>query len=359
MLDLPQLLRPLDGDDPCGADLEYDPAFQQLEEAVQGEPERQVGESVIEASEPDWREVRKLALAAWEQTRDLRVGLYLCLAELAQDGVPGFADGLELLAWLVGEQWEGVWPRLDPDDDNDPTERLNVLAGLSPAADAYGDPLKFPRKLERARICASPRLGPLSLRTVELARGESAPVGDESAPDPAVVAAILADAPGEDLDQAQTSVDRCIAALDAIDAALNERLGVGQGADFKRIRTILLHIGKVLGERPATAIADEPGAGDEGAGEGTTSEGDVGSSPGGFRSGQIRDRTQVLECLDLLLTYYDRYEPGSPVPLYLRRARRWATMGFADIFKELAPDAVDQATVVFGKEAFPDDEDDD
>jgi hypothetical protein len=41
--DVESLLQPVAGANPCGADLEYDPAFLDLERLVQGKPEQQMG----------------------------------------------------------------------------------------------------------------------------------------------------------------------------------------------------------------------------------------------------------------------------------------------------------------------------
>ena len=49
MLDLESLLAPIADDAPCGSDLQYDPAFLELETAGAGKPERQYGDTVIAA----------------------------------------------------------------------------------------------------------------------------------------------------------------------------------------------------------------------------------------------------------------------------------------------------------------------
>lgn len=47
MLDVPVLLAAVSPDSPCGDDLEYDAAFLELERIAQGQPERQMGLSLI------------------------------------------------------------------------------------------------------------------------------------------------------------------------------------------------------------------------------------------------------------------------------------------------------------------------
>ncbi len=45
-IDIEQLLQPISADAPCGDDLEYDPAFGELERAAQGKPERVLGDQL-------------------------------------------------------------------------------------------------------------------------------------------------------------------------------------------------------------------------------------------------------------------------------------------------------------------------
>src|SRR5581483_4725438 len=128
VIDLNAILTPVAPDDPCGADLEYDPAFAALDRDAQGKAEQQIGSTVVPASDPDWKAMQKQSLELLARTKDLRVGAHLTKALLHTSGWPGFAQGLAVLRGFVEHYWEGVHPRLDPTDDNDPTMRVNILA---------------------------------------------------------------------------------------------------------------------------------------------------------------------------------------------------------------------------------------
>src|SRR5580698_4323912 len=119
------LLAPVSADDPCGADLEYgDPAFTAFDRATQGKPEQQIGSTIIPAEEPDWKAVGRQAIDLLARTKDLRVAVQLTKALLHTDGLRGLADGLTVLQRFVESYWEGLHPRLDPSDGNDPTMRV-------------------------------------------------------------------------------------------------------------------------------------------------------------------------------------------------------------------------------------------
>ena len=128
------LLQVVAGAAPCGSDLEYDPAFLELERLAQGKPEQQMGSAVVPGQEPDWNTIAQRAAALLGRTKDLRIALHLTRAWLNIDGFAGLRDGMAVLRGLTERYWDGVFPRLDPDDADDPTYRVNVLMGLCDSA---------------------------------------------------------------------------------------------------------------------------------------------------------------------------------------------------------------------------------
>jgi type VI secretion system protein ImpA len=52
--------------------------------------------------------------------------------------------------------------------------------------------------------------------------------------------------------------------------------------------------------------------------------------------------------LDKICAYYSRYEPSSPVPLLLQRAKRLVSKDFMEILQDLTPDSVSQAQKICG-----------
>lgn len=334
MLDIPALSAPLPGSDPAGADLEYDPGLLALEEALASPSE----------SGPDWRALRKQALDLLGRGRHLRVAVYLALAELGTDGLPGLADGLRLLAALVGEGWQSVQPRLDPDDGNDPTERINILAALSPPPAAYQDPFQFPGRLLRTPFLASRRLGILDLRTLQLAAGELAPAEGEARPGASLVKGILADAPAEERERALAAVRSARASLAAIQSAVAAAAGAGRGLDLSRLDGLLRRIGEALATEDAPAPAAEAAPAAPGQ--------PAAAAPPAAPPGEIASRQQALDAIERVIRYYETHEPGHPAPLLLRRARRLASASFAELLRDLVPESVDKAGVIFGPDAF-------
>ena len=89
-----------------------------------------MGDVKKEAEEPNWSEVKDAALKLSERTRDIRVAMILTTSLLKENGVAGFRDGVGLVQGLISRLWDHFYPKLDPDDNNDPTFRINVLKGF-------------------------------------------------------------------------------------------------------------------------------------------------------------------------------------------------------------------------------------
>ncbi|MDX2441403.1 MAG: type VI secretion system ImpA family N-terminal domain-containing protein, partial [Desulfobacterales bacterium] len=172
--DLNTLLTEISSDAPCGKDISYDADFLELERIAEGTAETQVGDHVQEAVKPDWKEVRQLSLGLLERSLDLRLIIYLSAAMLRLEGISGFSNGLALLRGLVEQYWEHLFPQLDPEDDNDPLERMNIIGSLSPPATGMNDPMQFIPRLMALPLCKPDdvRLPHVSLRDMHIESGE-------------------------------------------------------------------------------------------------------------------------------------------------------------------------------------------
>jgi hypothetical protein len=83
------------------------------------------------------------------------VAAYLVIAETVMGGFRDCEAALKLLHFLIRDMWETMYPNLDPGDDNDPTERINILAMLSPEPGAFNDPIMFIAKIRALRLTPS------------------------------------------------------------------------------------------------------------------------------------------------------------------------------------------------------------
>lgn len=342
MIDLDSLLAPVSEEDPCGEDLEYDPAFTEMELASVGREEQEMGDSVMEAEEPDWPDLRDKALAVCQRSKDLRAAVHLTTALLKTDGLPGFAQGVQLIQHYVDDHWEGLHPRLDPDDDLDPTIRVNTIAQLA-------DTSAMMRYLRQTPLTESRVMGRFGMRDIMIARGElTLPEGSTATPpDMASINGAFQDTDNEVLGATAAAVDQTLERVVAITASVTNQVGSADTADLAELEKLLKDMKRVIGNFVGGEEDDVGEIGDRGLE--AAPMGAVAAAPGmSAAPGVISNSNEVLNAIDRICDYYTRQEPSSPVPVLLQRARRLVAADFLTIVKDLAPDGVAQVNLVGG-----------
>ncbi len=337
MVNVEELLKPVSADQPCGPDLSYDPRLEELETILKGKPEIEIGEVKKPAEPPDWRDLQTKSVEFLAKSKHLRVATLLCCSLLKTGGLPGFRDGLQVLRGLLERYWGAVYPLLDPEDNNDPTQRLNLLSALLAPRGSVSGWLTILDYLYSAPLCQ-----PKGLPAVTFEQLEAAKVGTpatEGAPAAGPTLDSLAAALRDNPDQVAANhkvLQEALEAAQGIDQFLTNTLSAGSTISFeeltKSLRTMLDGLQAYL-----------PGAaGSEGA-AGLEGQAPAGAPAAISISGTIRSRNDVVRALDSICKYYDQVEPGSPVPFLLRRAQKLATMNFVQAMQELnlaTPDAL-------------------
>ncbi|AXK54626.1 MULTISPECIES: type VI secretion system protein TssA [Pseudomonas] len=338
-MDVPMLLAAISATSPCGEDLEYDADFLHLERAAQGQPERSMGDSILPAEPPDWRSVQQQSLDLLARSKDLRITHFLLQSTLALEGLPGLATSLDLINGLLRDYWAELHPRLDADDDNDPTVRINALAGL--AADSTIGLLR------EAILTRSRTFGPVSVRAALNAAGLQHFSGESLGSDH--LAGALQDSDPEHLEAIRHALSSARSAAESIEKQVSEQVGSASGVDLSALKQPLrlaLQVLSLHAPQTSESPADEPA-------EAPANEaGNAPVAPAATRiSGEINSREDVLRSLDRLLAYYSRHEPSSPLPVLLNRAKNLVNADFAAIVRNLIPDGMSQFENLRGPES--------
>lgn len=352
-MDIEPLLQPITPENPCGDDLSYDPSFNELETLAKGKEGAQISDNPewqVAAEEPDWKAVRDKCCELFTRSKDLRIATTLTLALLRLEGLAGLRDGITLLQRLVREQWEGVYPRLDPEDNNDPTQRVNTIAGLAKPLATFGDPMRFIERIRNAPLSNSVQMGRFSLADIT---GIGLPPGATATPPtPDQVEAAFRDTSVDDLTTLATAANSAKTALNDLDSALMELVGSGSAPSFEDLNNTLGEIASTLAPYlpPDASNALDALMGDlpTDAG-GDSSSGSSSSSGGGSFSGEIKSRADVARAIDQICEYYRQAEPGSPVPLLLKRAQRLVDLDFMALMEDLLPDSLAAIATLTGQ----------
>jgi type VI secretion system protein ImpA len=323
-LDLDQLLSAVSEEEPAGSDLEYDPLFGEMERAAEGKEEQQFGDTIIPAEAPDWRELKKKSLEVAAKSRDLRAAVHLTRALIHTDGFDGLADGLALIKGYLDNYWESVHPQLDPDDANDPTQRINTLINIC-------DPFDYLAGINKIPVVSSNVMGKFSYRDIQLANGNLQTTDTDSQElSLDQIDAAFREASDEDnqhtLDQISASAE-CVV---GIESRLNELVGVDQAPNLNALVDLLKEITNEVAQRCGLESAAETAE--------VEAEGSVVSAQSQPAApGTINNRDDVIKTLERITQYYEKNEPSSPIPLLLDRAKRLVKMDFYEIVQDLAP----------------------
>ena len=356
-IDVEKLLADVSPDEPCGPDLSYDPDYLALFRDAEGTKSQSMGDAVIEGAEPNWREVAQSATELLARSKDLNVALLLTAASLAQRGLPGLAEGIKLVKGLCEKHWDHFHPQLDPDDGNDPLERMNLIAALNAPIGQDGDLFQFRRRLREAPLANSRQLGTFALRHHLMATGAISPGPDDQAPTSATIDGAFAASEPEEVLKVADAAQEAAEASKELDNWLTSKVGAGSMCDLKPWHDALKEVARLVDDQVAKLGLRTPTADDSNA-EAAPSETQAASGaapPAGVSvaiPGAINTREDVVKTLGKIMDYYQKAEPSSPVPILLHRARRLATMSFVDIIKDLSPDAMNQINVVGGVDAI-------
>ncbi|RWK09968.1 type VI secretion system protein TssA [Mesorhizobium sp.] len=374
MIDLALWLNPLNGENPSGEDLRNDPAFHELERLT--EPQVKVvhdgnSKPTSQASPVDWAAVLDKAEELRSRGRDLRLLVIVARALANEERLAGLAQGLTLIARTFDQHWETMHPALRPNAQprDAALRRINALLDLQNAQDGLLANL-------RETIFFSPRqIGPISGRDLEQGALDERVMLQEAASglgasEKAALAsahsqllnrvrsgcAAQIDQAGDAMTSLLADARAAIAALDEVDAALNKRID-GNGPTIPELRRFLQRLLTTL-ERNSAAGAAANGAakpvlqpaetaaptgngyqagGAEAMGAETMASVASHAEPGARLPDRITSRDDVVRCLDLVVAFYDRTEPSSPIPHLARRVRRMVHMDFVELMEDLAP----------------------
>jgi len=339
------LARPIAGDKGTGEDLSYEAAYATLEEDLRGQPAQYVGKELQrEAKEPDWNELTRSVGEMLERTRDLYLFVVFATSRLASQGLPGFAETLELIRINLETHGDTLYPELDPAEP--PEERYiswrNLLQNLADPVYDPDDPFRTIHRLQRCPLTDSQRVGRFTL--VDITAAE---VGEPGAPGAGEIEAAFQDSSSEFLQKEVAATSDAIESISGIEAITRASMGMENAPSLSPLKKALQEIQQRLTKFiPDTAPENTAGTeADEGGQMATT---------GHFSSVQdlkITSRDEARTAIEKVIDYYRRFEPASPLPLMLDRARRLVDRDFLAILEDLHPESVDSVRLITsGKE---------
>lgn len=321
MIDEKMIVAPIWDILPCGDDMSFSREFDEIQESRrQDDPTLDQGDWVISRKDADWPQVAKQCTKLLcENSKDIRLAMWLAEALSKTDGFAGLAQGYNLLAELIDRFWEHIHPLPENNDQENRIGNLSWLANCSA------------RLINEIPITDSPR-GYYSMSDYEAARTLQATLdrdpdnADKLAADKITFAQI--DAIQRDTSPAfyttlVQDTKACAEALEKLDAACNEKLGL-DGPSFAMARDALSNVATLINR-----FAVQPDAIDNLSSidsEAIESGNSLSQTSDTVFGGVIKSRSQALQQLRIIANYFRATEPHSPVAYIADKAAQWGEM---------------------------------
>jgi type VI secretion system protein ImpA len=333
------ILNPIPGENPAGANLYYDPVMDKLKEARREDDDAPAGDWERERKVADYKLVIKLGQETLAtKSKDLQIAAWLTEAMLKTHGFAGLKESLDVMKGIVENFWDGCYPEIEDGDLElraAPLDwvggRLDLAVKMVPLLKGglsylnYKDSRAVPSEAE-----ASGNEDKQKIRQEAIDDGKVTQEDWEAA-DKAT--------PNESLQATAAVLDETLASLDALGAACDEKFG-SDAPSFSGLKTVLTEIRhNVKVFLKARGISDGADAGadddDAGATAETAGEGIVGgtfaTAGGGARALSITgvipgSKEEVPIRLEAISKYLRQQDPANPGPYMMLRGLRFGEL---------------------------------
>ncbi len=322
------LLNPIAGASPAGADLRYDPLYDKIKEARREEDVIPSGGYDRPRKVADWPLVIKLASEAIAtKSKDLQLTAWLTEALLRKEGYAGLAGGLTLARGLISQFWDGLFPEIE---DGDLELRATPL-------DWMGSRLDFVIKSvpinKSGHTFWSLKEAPSIPTEKDAEKDKEKAAQRKKALEDGKISADMFDkgfdaTPKVWLRQLAGDISAALAAVDALDEVCQGKFG-DSSPSFRGLKdsvTEVQHVVQQLIDRklltdpdPVAAAPVEAAAEAGGAGGGE-------AAPSGPLAAEPVDRNDAAGRILGAARYLRKTEPTSPVSYLMLRALRWGEL---------------------------------
>lgn len=331
------LLNPIPGPNPSGANLRYDPVYDKIKEARREEDQPPPGMTERDRKVADNLLVIKLATdSLTNKTKDLQIAAWLTEAWLKQKGFGGLKDGLGLCYGLVDKFWDTVYPELE---DGDAQSRGAPLGFVGTKLEI---PIKSVPLVEKARYGLldyqqSRDVGYEDQAKSDEAKKKRAAQIKENKLTPEAFDKAFEETPKKFYAQAEQDLDNSLQTLARLKKLSDEKFG-DEGPAFGPLQSSLeatRHLIHAFLQKKREKEPDpvEVVAGPaEGGAEGTTAA-DVATGPARTgvlisveTSSEPPDRVDAIRKVAEAAAFLRRREPTSPASYLMLRGLRWGEL---------------------------------
>jgi len=331
------LLNPIEGPNPSGANLRYDPVYDKIKEARREEAQPPPGMTEQDRKVSDNAQVIKLTTdLLTNKTKDLQLAAWMTEAMLKQRGFAGLKEGLALCCGLVDKFWDTLYPEIE---DGDAESRGAPLGFVGVKLDI---PLKLVPVVEKAKYGLldhqqSREVGYEDQIKGDEAKKKRAALIKEGKLAPELFDRAFEETPKKFYAQAEKDLDGCLENLTRLKKSCDEKFG-NDGPTYGPLQTALEASRHLIHGFLQKKREKEPDPVEEVAPAGAASgaEGEA-AAPGvtPVRTGVLisvegssepADRVETIKKIAEAAAFLRRREPQSPAAYLMLRGLRWGEL---------------------------------
>jgi len=329
------LLNPIEGPNPSGVNLRYEPIYDKIKEARREEDQPPPGMAERDRKVADNPLVIKLTRdVLTNKTKDLQLAAWLTEALLKQQGFAGLKDGLALCFGLTEKFWDTIYPELE---DGDAQARGAPLGFVGTRLEI---PLKLVPVVEKANYSfidyqQTREVGYEDQAKTDDAKKKRAQLIKDGKLAPEMFDRAFEETPKKFYAQAEKDLDQCLETLTQLKESCDSKFAE-DGPSFGPLRTALEATRHIILQKkrekepdPVEVAPVQPGA-DAGAGVagGSAAVGPVrvGVLLSVETSSEPPDRLDAVRKIAEAAAFLRRREPRSPASYLMLRGLRWGEL---------------------------------
>jgi type VI secretion system protein ImpA len=275
-------------------------------------------------------------------------------------------NALTLIQGYLQKYWDDVYPHQDPEDDY-PVLRMNTLSTLNDYIRIIDPLINIPLTIStlgnfswsqiessKSKVDALSHMTQEAYSKRDFDKNSAATLEEakKMAYDELTsIEAAFSSTNIESLKSLEKTIKHALEQAEGIVATTSDKAGSENAPDISRLISLLKSLQNFLDEKikqieavaleqsaSEAEIADQTGTG------ASFTKGGVAK----VKTTGIQSRQDVISEIDEICKYFEHYEPSSPVPFLLQRAKKLLSMNFMEILQDLTPDAVSQAEKICG-----------
>ncbi|HEY4765199.1 MAG TPA: type VI secretion system protein TssA [Candidatus Sulfotelmatobacter sp.] len=329
------LLNPIEGPNPSGSNLRYDPVYDKIKEARREEDQPPPGMTERDRKVADNLLVIKLTTdLLTNKTKDLQLAAWLTEALLKRKSFAGLKDGLALCYGFVDKFWDTVYPELE---DGDAQSRGAPLGFVGTKLEI---PLKLVPVVEKVAYNLfdyqqSREVGYEDQAKSDDAKKKRAALVKEGKLTPEVFDKAFEETPKKFYAQAEQDLDTCLLTLAELKKTCDEKFG-DDGPAFGALQTSLVASRHLIHGFLQKKREKEPDPVEVVAAAGNPAGGDAqAEAEGPVRTGVLisvesssepADRIDAIRKVAEAAAFLRQREPTSPASYLMLRGLRWGEL---------------------------------